>query len=196
MKTEHIIDALSQDGYIIVPDFLDETFTQQLYQRVTSLPESAFQLAKIGRQHDHQSQITVRNDKTVWLSEQHPIEQAYLSVMHTLMTTLNQHLFLGLRDFEAHFAHYPAGHFYQRHLDAFRGQSNRILSSVFYLNPDWQQADGGELVIYRDDDALLRVMPQWGTLVLFLSEQFPHEVLTAHRDRYSIAGWFRQDKML
>lgn len=27
--------------------------------------------------------------------------------------------------------------------------------------------------------------------MLFLSEEFPHEVLPASRERYSIAGWFR-----
>ena len=196
MDIEHIAKALHQDGYIIVSDFLDETLVQQLYQRVISLPEADFQLAQIGRQLDRQSLLTVRNDRTAWLSEQHPIEQAYLSLMHALMTMLNQQLFLGLRYFEAHFAHYPVGHFYHRHLDAFRGQSNRILSSVFYLNPDWQKEQGGELVLYQNDDELLRLMPQWGTMVLFLSEQFPHEVIAAHRDRYSIAGWFRQDRFL
>jgi len=28
-------------------------------------------------------------------------------------------------------------------------------------------------------------------LVIFLSEEFPHEVLPANTHRYSIAGWFR-----
>jgi SM-20-related protein len=28
-------------------------------------------------------------------------------------------------------------------------------------------------------------------LVVFLSEEFPHEVLPTATDRYSIAGWFR-----
>jgi SM-20-related protein len=35
------------------------------------------------------------------------------------------------------------------------------------------------------------VPPKNGTLVLFLSEEFPHEVLVAKKTRYSIAGWFR-----
>ena len=35
------------------------------------------------------------------------------------------------------------------------------------------------------------VTPSFGTIVVFLSEEFPHEVLPAKRDRYSIAGWFR-----
>ncbi|MBV1883381.1 MAG: 2OG-Fe(II) oxygenase [Pseudomonadales bacterium] len=30
-----------------------------------------------------------------------------------------------------------------------------------------------------------------GTLVLFLSETFPHEVLKSQRQRLSLTGWFR-----
>ena len=37
----------------------------------------------------------------------------------------------------------------------------------------------------------IRVAPAVGTLAVFLSEDFEHEVLPARRDRYSIAGWFR-----
>jgi SM-20-related protein len=48
-------------------------------------------------------------------------------------------------------------------------------------------------VLYRgdDDSTGIRVVPLHGTVVVFLSEEFPHEVLPAHRDRHSIAGWFR-----
>ncbi|MFB0911982.1 MAG: 2OG-Fe(II) oxygenase, partial [Glaciecola sp.] len=110
-----------------------------------------------------------------------------------LRTYLNQHLFLGLFSFESHFSHYAAGSFYKRHLDAFKGEANRILSVVAYLNPNWQIGDGGELVLYKDefDTQGLKVIPALGTLAIFLSEEFPHEVLPAKRDRYSIAGWYR-----
>ena len=37
----------------------------------------------------------------------------------------------------------------------------------------------------------ITVTPNFGTIVVFLSEEFPHEVLPALRDRYAIAGWFR-----
>lgn len=50
------------------------------------------------------------------------------------------------------------------------------------------------------DQHLQTVQPKGGRLVVFLSEQFPHEVLTSHVDRFSIAGWFRingvRDNML
>jgi SM-20-related protein len=42
-----------------------------------------------------------------------------------------------------------------------------------------------------ENSVLLSVQPLHGTVVVFLSEEFPHEVLPASRDRYSIAGWFR-----
>ncbi|HZW25973.1 MAG TPA: 2OG-Fe(II) oxygenase [Gallionella sp.] len=35
------------------------------------------------------------------------------------------------------------------------------------------------------------VNPTFGTMIIFLSESFPHEVLVAHANRRSIAGWFR-----
>ena len=80
----------------------------------------------------------------------------------------------------------------------FKGQQNRVLSLVVYLNPGWQHEDGGELVLYRDESDAegIRVTPLMGTVVVFLSEEFPHEVLPAQRDRYSIAGWFRVNTSL
>ncbi|MFZ3017309.1 MAG: 2OG-Fe(II) oxygenase [Gallionella sp.] len=33
--------------------------------------------------------------------------------------------------------------------------------------------------------------PTFGTMIIFLSESFPHEVLVSHATRRSIAGWFR-----
>lgn len=200
MATDYtlIADVLAEQGYLIIKDCLHEELVRQLYDHVTALPETAFQAAKIGRQQSTQQLNTIRNDLTVWLSENHPVEQAYLEAMAELQMQLNRHLFLGLRDFEAHFAHYPPGHYYQRHIDAFRGQSNRKVSIVLYLTPNWSADDGGELVIYAEDGErrLHTVTPQMGSLVLFLSENFPHEVLAAKRDRYSIAGWFRTDTHL
>ena len=99
---------------------------------------------------------------------------------------------LGLTRFESHFAHYSPGSFYRRHLDAFKGDSNRTLSVVFYLNPEWQPHHGGELVLYDNAGLELgRFPPTQGALAVYLSEEFPHEVLRTESDRYSIAGWFR-----
>jgi SM-20-related protein len=116
-----------------------------------------------------------------------------LQWVEQLRVYLNRRLFLGLFSYEGHFAHYEPGAFYKRHVDAFRGESNRVLTTVFYLNWGWQAEDGGELLLYEENqtEAFARVIPRMGKLAVFLSEEFPHEVLPAKRDRYSIAGWYR-----
>src|SRR5690606_40843214 len=53
----------------------------------------------------------------------------------SLRLYVNRHLFLGLYEYECMFAHYPAGAFYKKHLDAFKSGINRRLSTVLYLNP-------------------------------------------------------------
>jgi SM-20-related protein len=135
----------------------------------------------------------VRRDEICWITGKSEAGSQWLEWTNKLQSYLNRHLFLGLFSFESHFAHYATGAFYKRHKDAFKGEANRVLSVVAYLNPDWQINDGGELALYKDelDTDGLKVIPALGTLAIFLSEEFPHEVFPAKRDRYSIAGWYR-----
>ena len=127
-----------------------------------------------------------------WLTRERPVQQRFLERMERLRLALNRELFLGLFEFEAHYAHYPPGGLYKKHYDSFRGAANRLVSAVTYLTWNWQPGDGGELVIYDENDAVLTtVAPRAGTFVLFLSEETPHEVLPSRTDRTSIAGWFR-----
>jgi SM-20-related protein len=83
-------------------------------------------------------------------------------------------------------------------MEAFKGDtlqtlSNRVLSTVFYMNPDWIKNDGGELLLYADEQVLpLLIEPSlFNGCMIFLSDTFPHEVLTSRCDRYSIAGWYK-----
>lgn len=191
---DQIADALVDTGYIILPSALPETLTSELYLHLQALNDQQFQRAGVGREQDHQLHGGIRRDQIRWLGRQQTIEAEYLDWMEDLREGLNRRLFMGLFDYEAHFSHYRAGAFYKRHLDAFRGQTNRVLTTVLYLNPDWDEQQGGELLIWPEPDSetvIEKVVPQMGTLVIFLSEQFPHEVLPASTDRYSIAGWFR-----
>ena len=194
-----IADALTLDGYCVLPQLLPPAMTDNLYQRVTQLDtnDDLFQ-AGIGRENQHQLNEKIRRDETRWLDPGNDIDQTYLTHMADFRLAMNQRLFLGLFDYEAHYAHYPIGAFYKKHLDAFKGQSSRVLTTVLYLNPFWQQEDGGQLQIYNNDNGnlLYSVQPEMGTFVVFLSEQFPHEVLPAKRDSYSIAGWFRVQSSL
>lgn len=189
-----VADQLAETGYCVLPQLLPLPLNHDLYRRVARLDDhNALTLAGIGREQAFQVNTQIRKDETRWLNDEHAIDTAYLAAMSAFRLAMNERLFLGLFDYEAHYAHYGPGAFYKRHVDAFKGQSSRILTTVLYLNPDWQTEDGGQLVIYHpDSDAIVTIVePELGTFVVFLSDQFPHEVLPCQQDRYSIAGWFR-----
>lgn len=187
-----IADALAGPGFIVIDGAFPEAVTQGLVDSINARA-SQLQRAGIGREGDYQVNDAVRGDAIQWLEPGDWAVTEFLSAMDRLRSALNERLFLGLFDYEAHFASYAPGSFYKKHRDAFRGKPGRKLSSVFYLNPGWDLSAGGELVLYDEagEQELIRIAPECGRLILFLSEDFPHEVLPARVQRQSIAGWFR-----
>lgn len=191
---DRLADALADTGYCVLPRALPESLTASLHAYLNHIGDADFRQAGIGRDQEHQLNRHVRSDEIRWLTPERSEEAGYLHWMETLRLGINRRLMMGLFDYECHFARYPEGAFYCRHLDAFQGRTNRVLSTVYYLNRDWRAEDGGELLIYADDqatDPIERVVPEWGTLVVFLSDRFPHEVLPASRERLSVTGWYR-----
>lgn len=196
---EAIANDILSKGYSIRPYSLPDYLSHQLCSHIETMPPSNFKRAGIGRKNIHIINDFIRTDEICWITGESHAGKAWLSWAESLQTFLNRRLFLGLFSFESHFAHYAKGDFYKKHKDAFKGEDNRILSLVVYLNNDWWIEDGGELVIYKSktkhtqlfNSDFIKVTPALGTIVVFLSEEFIHEVLPARRDRYSIAGWFR-----
>lgn len=190
----NLLNDLQTKGWSIQDDFFSTRFTKVLRDEAHGLPVEEMQRAGVGRQQDHQVLLEARRDYIRWIDPESAIRHDFLNAMELLRVALNRHLFIGLFDYEAHFARYEKGAFYEKHIDAFKGESNRILSTVLYLNDDWQEGDGGELVIYDEHDPeieLGRFFPKNGRMAFFLSECFYHEVKVAKRTRHSIAGWFR-----
>ena len=197
-STDELFDRIAHDlrvsGLSIQAIDKNAPALQALNQRLALFSDGDFATAGIGRQTEHTQNSEIRRDKIHWLDSSHPLEGAFLSYMDRLKNHLNSRLFMGLFSYECHFAHYEPGAFYKKHVDAFKGNTNRVLSTVLYLNQDWQSEYGGELALYDAHDHELltqKVTPHFGTLVTFLSDEFPHEVLPATQPRYSIAGWFR-----
>jgi SM-20-related protein len=193
----HVFEAIAADllekGYSIKPNAVPTNLLGGLRQQLLNMPSHQFDPAGVGRQQAHTVNSFIRSDAISWIERETVAGEDWLNWAAELQRYLNRRLFLGLFSFESHFSHYAPGDFYKKHLDAFKGESNRVLSVVLYLNSDWMPDDGGELAIYHGDQSqnVLKVTPSMGTLVAFLSEEFPHEVLPAKRDRYAIAGWFR-----
>lgn len=189
---DQIADALAGSGFIVLNQPLPSTLTQGLIANL-QLRQAELTPAGVGRQGDFQRNLDIRGDTIQWLEPGDSAVTEFLLWMDKLRLGINQRLFLGLFDYECHYAVYAPGTFYQKHRDAFKGNPGRKLSTVLYLNPEWDLVDGGELVLYDEagEEQLIRLAPECGKLVLFLSEDFPHEVLPAKQLRQSIAGWFR-----
>tara|TARA_R110002124_G_scaffold56872_2_gene160027 strand:- start:2613 stop:3302 length:690 start_codon:yes stop_codon:yes gene_type:complete len=196
---ELIANDVIDKGHSIRPYALPENLTALLLQHITELASENFKRAGIGRAKEHTINDFIRTDEICWITGNSSAGCAWIKWTRLLQEYLNKRLFLGLFSFESHFSHYAKGDFYKKHKDAFKGEGNRVLSVVVYLNQNWSRDDGGELVIYDQSLAnsaiiehnKITVTPSFGTIVVFLSEEFPHEVLPALRDRYAIAGWFR-----
>jgi SM-20-related protein len=190
---ENIANNLNVKGYSTHPNALSPSLSASLWEHLQYISPGKFKRAGVGRVNKHTLNDFIRTDEISWINGETQAGNAWLIWTNALKTYLNQRLFLGLFSFESHFAHYGKGDFYKKHQDAFKGEANRVVSIVVYLNPDWTPDDGGELLIYTGecDYSTVTVTPGFGTIVLFLSEEFPHEVLKTKRDRYSIAGWFR-----
>ncbi|KJG10240.1 SM-20 protein [Photobacterium kishitanii] len=189
MNDGKLIDALFTQGWFVWDDFLTQ---DEVIELKACIPADWSQ-AGIGRNDEYMTKKAIRSDKIQWLSSDmgQPVTD-FLQRMDEIRMEVNRHLFLGLFEYEAHFAKYEQGDFYQKHLDCFRGQENRKLTTVFYLNNDWQPEHGGRIKMYDlDDNELATLDPKAGRLVVFLSELFPHEVLPVTQQRFSIAGWFR-----
>lgn len=189
-----LIDDLANQGWSIQPLALTADLTRELAAECRARAESgALQPAGIGRAGAHRVQEGVRGDRIQWLERGQAVAgDRYLDGLDALRGQLNQAFYLGLEDFEGHFALYPPGAFYQKHLDRFRDDDRRAVSAVLFLNDDWLPEQGGALRLYLADGTERDVYPQAGTLVLFLSADLPHAVLPATRERLSLTGWFRR----
>lgn len=191
---ESAADSLREQGWWVGERALDDSLVSELRADLAELIEAdRLHRAGIGRESDFHIDRSIRSDRVFWLTRRRSAQARFLDRMERLRLALNRELILGLFEFEAHYAHYPPGGHYLKHFDSFRGAANRIVSAVAYLTENWRPGDGGELVIYAEDQnsILATVEPRAGTFVLFLSEEIPHEVLTSRTDRTSIAGWFR-----
>lgn len=190
LPLESLARSLERDGYVVQPGGLPADVALALTKYAARVGAGDYHAAAVGRGEEQQRNRFVRRDVIHWLEDQDPALAPWRAWTELLRVELNRQLFLGLFSFESHLAHYRPGDFYRTHVDAFRGEANRIVSLVCYLNEGWTEGDGGELVLDTKAGPVT-VPPAHRTVVLFLSEEMPHEVKPARRDRHSVAGWFR-----
>ncbi|MDP4748499.1 MAG: 2OG-Fe(II) oxygenase [Algoriphagus sp.] len=195
---DHISQEIYNNSYVVVDDFVDEGFRKALLkEQIDLLNQGQFTKAAIGKGDQRQVRTEIRSDEVLWMDSTalSPLQAIFWEKVAEVQQVLNRRCFLGLKSFEGHFARYPIGSFYKRHLDQFHAVPHRIVTIILYLNESWTEADGGQLRMYfpQEDgsERMEDVLPLGGRLVVFLSEEIPHEVLPTQKDRISITGWLR-----
>lgn len=195
---EQIIDDLMQQQYSIADDFFSAEEVAMLRNSLLAkYQEKNFKKSAIGNLSNEKIMEAVRGDFILWLDEEHTneAESLYFDRINDFVHYLNRTCFLGIQDKEFHYALYPEGTFYQRHLDTFQNDSRRKLSMVCYLNEEnWQADFGGELTIYTQENGseiALNILPSQGRMVIFESQILEHEVKRVQKPRLSITGWLK-----
>lgn len=196
---EKVIEDILIQKYSIVDDFFSmEEVAQLRNSLIAKYEEDQFKKAAIGNRLNALIVNAIRGDFILWMDEKSNdlLEQQFFLKINELATYLNRTCFMGIMFREFHYAIYPDGTFYKRHLDTFQNDDRRKLSMVCYLNePDWiPEKDGGELVLYlptENGEEAKHISPLCGRVVIFESQDLEHEVKPAHRERLSITGWLK-----
>ncbi|MEC4113354.1 2OG-Fe(II) oxygenase [Myroides pelagicus] len=196
---ELIINDLMNHKYSVVDAFFTAKEIELLRANLKLKRElSNFKQAAIGNNDSEQIIEEIRGDSILWLDEDQPdeVEKMYFEKMNNFIAYVNQTCYLGLQGGEFHYACYPPGTFYKRHLDTFHTDTRRTLSMVLYLNDeDWNPSWGGELAIYLKDEhgveyqKNIHALP--GRMIIFNSKALEHEVKMVNHVRYSITGWLK-----
>ncbi len=156
--------------------------------------KDSFKKSAIGNRTNEEIDRSVRGDFILWMDETsaNEAEKLFFGKINEFVNYLNKTCFLGILHKEFHYAVYPKGTFYKRHLDTFQNDDRRKLSIVCYLNEDnWLRENGGELTIYTEKEDL-DILPLPGKLVIFESQILEHEVkMVKASERLSITGWLK-----
>jgi SM-20-related protein len=195
---DYISQNIYQNSYVVVDGFMDEPYRKALLMEQTDLlNQGQFKKAAVGKGGQKQVRAEIRSDEVLWMDADSlsPLQAIFWEKIEELRQVLNRRCFLGLKSFEGHFARYPIGSFYKRHVDQFHAVPHRIVTVILYLNESWSESDGGQLRMYfpQEDgsERIEDVLPLGGRLVVFLSEEIPHEVMPTQKERMSITGWLR-----
>ena len=189
-----LIDSYLSNNIGIDIGFLNETLSNGLYENIVKFQTNEMMaVAGIGNDEAKDSQQKMRSDAIYWMDKSHDniFEQEFLQLAEDFIAHLNMTCYTGINEYEFHYALYEEGSFYKRHKDQFKNDNNRKYSLISYLNEDWLEEDGGQLLIYQNE-SVQKILPHSQTAVFFKSDEMEHEVTVANRCRMSISGWLKQ----
>ena len=189
---DSLIDSYIADQVGIAEFFLSDPLAAHLKENLIALYSKKLLVAAgVGNDkliHDQQ----VRGDRIYWLDRKNndPYENQFFDLIDQFVSYLNATCYTGITGYEFHYTMYEDGRFYKKHIDQFRSNGSRQYSLIMYLNPHWQETDGGELCIHHSGFQQ-NISPSYGKGVMFKSSELEHEVLVTHKQRMSITGWLK-----
>ncbi|KOP35767.1 proline hydroxylase [Flavobacterium sp. WLB] len=192
---EDLIASYMENKIGISERFISDELSNNLKQNLIDLNAASLLLAAgIGNSEKLSFDGKIRNDAIYWLDKKHNnvFENEFFDKIDAFVPYLNESCFAGITGYEFHYSLYEKGDFYLKHLDQFKNNSSRKYSMISYLNSNWKESDGGELMIHQNNSEQ-KISPIQGKTVFFKSNELVHEVLVTQNTRMSITGWLKSD---
>lgn len=191
---DEIIDSYLENNVGVDTNFITQALSTGLQENIRQLQrDDRMNRALVGNKEVKDDLQKMRGDRIFWLDKNNPnaFEQEFLQHAESFIEHLNRTCYTGINDYEFHYAVYEEGCFYKRHKDQFKNDDSRKYSLINYLNEDWLEEDGGQLLVYKSE-GIQKISPQSQTAVFFKSDEMEHEVSMANRSRMSISGWLKR----
>ncbi|WP_426091964.1 2OG-Fe(II) oxygenase [Flavobacterium sp. DSR3-2] len=192
---EDLIASYIENKVGISEHFLSTDLAHNLRQNLIVLKQKSLLMqAGIGNSEKVSYDGAIRSDSIYWLDKKHnnAFENEFLAQIEAFIVYLNQSCYAGITGYEFHYSLYEPGDFYLKHLDQFKNNPSRKYSMISYLNSNWKESDGGELLIHQLDNNQ-KIAPTQGKTVFFKSDELVHEVLVTQNTRMSITGWLKSE---
>jgi SM-20-related protein len=193
-RFEDLIAGYLKDKVGISEHFLSDALCEHLKDNLLLLNDhNLMKSAGVGNDGKLIFNEAIRSDTIYWLDKKHnnEYENEFFEKIEAFISYLNQTCYTNIKSYEFHYSLYEVGDFYKKHLDQFSDNSSRQFSLISYLNSDWKINDGGELMVYQQDNNQ-SIAPTQGKTIFFKSNELEHEVLVTNERRMSVTGWLKR----
>lgn len=193
-RFEELVNSYMNNQIGLCEHFLSKELATLLQQDLQDLDrDNRMFAAGIGNNDIKDAKQKTRGDRIFWLDKKNNSinEKAFMEQVEDFIDYLNKTCYTGINAYEFHYALYDTGSYYHRHKDQFKNNTDRKYSLINYLNDDWLETDGGELLVYQGEKTDT-ILPTIQKAVFFESNQLEHEVAISNRPRMSITGWLKR----
>ncbi|TMW56459.1 hypothetical protein Poli38472_006469 [Pythium oligandrum] len=200
-------------GFIVKDRFLGHSDAARVRNALVQFAKSAeFHQAGVGYGDNKRHEQAARGDRIHWIQRPRDLTRPDATLDAAIVHLLRQveRLVVGVKSAipeldlrnvtSTQLAIFPGdGSRFVKHTDTYssnhpsaKGSDNlvRLITCVYYLNPDWIPAHGGSLRFFVDDKQQWDVPPVLDTLAVFRSRDVEHEVLPTFHERMALTIWY------